>query len=177
MRYLKLLPAMLLAIMLYGCGGGDQSDQDTMDKAADKTQEAMDKAQQGAEKAWDETKEGAQQVKEKASEAMDQGDDQSTWEKTKEGAGEAWQSTKEGAKKAWSATKEYSQQAWEQVRESFKGDMTPEQHAQFEECVDKLQSDEGLTEDQAERGCWRMMEEGTLSSYLAGKASGEADGN
>lgn len=172
MRYPKLLPAMMLAFMLYGCGGNDQSSEDTMDKAADQTQEAMDQAKQGAQEAWDETKEGAQDVKDQTAEAMGGDGDQSTWEKTKEGAGDAWEGTKEGAQKAWAATKKYSQQAWDQVRESFKGDMTEEEHAQFEACVGKLQKDEGLTEDQAERGCWRMMEEGTLSSYMTGGDNG-----
>lgn len=91
------------------------------------------------------------------------------WEKTKEGSREAWDATKEGSKEAWAATKEYSQDAWNNVRESFRGDMTAEEKQAFDDCVARLQEEEDLTENQAERGCWRMMDEGRLSSGDAGE--------
>lgn len=96
------------------------------------------------------------------------------WESTKEGSKEAWEATKEGSRNAWAATKEYSREAWDKTRESFKGDMTAEDKQAFDDCADKLRKEEGLTEKQAERGCWRMMEEETLNDYLAEGESAES---
>lgn len=138
MNYVKLLPVFLLALTLAACGQQEQGAEETMDEAVQKTEEAAEEVKEGAEEMTEEVEES-----------------------------DAWEKTKERAKEAWVATKEFSMEAWEKVRESFKGDMTAEEKQAFDDCVARLQKVEGLTEDQAERGCWRMMEEDTVEEYYA----------
>ncbi len=143
MRLLKWMMIIALMATLAACGE-QQGAEDTAEDVQDKTEAAYDEA------------------KEESEEAVDDAQDSDAWEKTKEGAANAW-----------AATKEYSIEAWNEVRESFRGDMTAEEKRQFDECVVRLQHVEDLTEEQAERGCWRMMEEGTREDYYAEK--GDSD--
>lgn len=164
MNYIKLIPALALALMLAACGE-DRTAEETAEEAVDKSEQAAEDVREGAEDAWETTREGAE-------EAAEEAEDSTLAERTREGASEAWDKTKEGAKNAWSATKEYSKEAWDSVRESFVGDMTAEEKQAFDDCVAKLQEDEGLSRDQAERGCWRMMKEGTMAEFMADDADG-----
>lgn len=168
MNYIKLIPALVLALMLTACGE-DRTAEESAEEAMEKTEQAAEDVREGAEDAWEATREGAEEAGEEA-------EDSSLAERTREGASEALDKTKEGAKKAWSTTKEYSKEAWENVRESFIGDMTAEEKQAFDDCVAKLQKDEGLTKNQAQRGCWRMEKEGTMAEFMAGGAEEEGAG-
>lgn len=146
MNPLKWMFMLALVVPIVACGGNNDGG------------DAATEVEQQAEAAYESTKESAQEAKEETAEAMDEARDS-----------DAWDTTKERAKEAWVATKEFSMEAWETVRESFKGDMTPEEKLAFDDCVARLQQVEGLTKDQAERGCWRMMEEDTTEDYYAGE--------
>lgn len=154
MRLLKWMIAIAMATALTACGN-DQSAEETAETAQDKAESAYEETKEEAGEAWEETKE-------ETAEAMDEVQES-----------DAWESTKDRAKEAWVATKEFSQEAWADVRESFRGDMTPAEKQAFDDCVARLQKVEGLTEEQAERGCWRMMEEDSTEDYYAEEADSD----
>lgn len=161
MKPLKLMLVLAFAIGIAACGDNENAEE-TAEDVQEKTEEMAQDTQDAASDAWDDTKEGAQEMKEETAEAMDDAQES-----------DAWQTTKDRANAAWAATKEYSMEAWEAVRESFQGDMTPEERQAFDQCKTRLQRVEGLTEDQAERGCWRMMEEDTTEDYYAEKGGSD----
>lgn len=176
MRVFKWMFIMAVVAALAACGE-DRGTEETAEDVQEKAESAYEETKEGTEEALEETKEDADEMTEEeedgAWEKTKEGADEA-WEDTKEGSREAWEATKEGSRKAWAATKEYSKDAWNKTRESFKGDMTADDKQAFDDCTDKLQQDEDLTEEQAERGCWRMMEEETLNDYLAEGESSES---
>lgn len=142
MRYLKLLPALMLAFLLAACEPQNGEGDEAMDEAMQESEEAMDDAVDTMDDAMDDTGAAAE----------------GTWESAGEESGEAWDETKEAAGEAWEATKETSAKAWDKTKEAFKGDMSPEEKAAFDECVKNTMEEMAATEEQAERGCWKEMQ-------------------
>lgn len=161
MRLLKWMMVLAMMTALAACND-ERSAEEAAEDAEEKTEEVYEDAKEGTSDALDRTQEGAQELADEADEAA---------EEAKES--DAWETTKDRANRAWTATKEYSVEAWDSVRESFRGDMSPEDKQRFDECVARLQRVEGLTKAQAERGCWRMMEEGTREDYYAEKGGSD----